>query len=194
MSNPTMGASEFKLAKYAHQLTPILFWTLSFIPINVFRYIVLGAVSASVLVYTAHHNHPSSRLGRLNKAMNDLEETFAHAKTKCARDYLALVDSETRFLRAKLVVSRLHSRLLKMHEISWKIYFPNLRETMHILQTCEHEVQELQIFMLLLVEAANQRKLTEDINQSLEIVDGISHSLSGFTRVHYPTSAPDCEI
>ncbi|KAF7368721.1 hypothetical protein MVEN_00196800 [Mycena venus] len=186
-----MDASKFINER---QLMPILFWTLSLIPMNVFRYIVVGAGFTSILIYGVYHNCPSARLDRLNNAITDLEGTLTHAKAKCMRDYTTLVDSETRFLCAKLSASRLHSRLLRMHDMSWKIYLSNLRETLRTLAICEREVRELQIFVLLLIEASDQRKLAEDINQNLEIVDSISHSLSGCTRVYHLTSSPDCEV
>jgi hypothetical protein len=76
-----------------------VFWTMSLIPVRIFPYVSLGAVSASLTIYTLHHNLPWVRLDHINDAIAIVDETLTHVKAKCARDYLVLVEAETRFLR-----------------------------------------------------------------------------------------------
>jgi hypothetical protein len=80
-------------------LSSVLFWMLSLVPAKIFPYLALGLLSASLIIYTLHHNLPSPRLEHVNNAITVVDETLKDAKAKCMRDYLALVAAETRFLR-----------------------------------------------------------------------------------------------
>jgi hypothetical protein len=76
-----------------------LFRTLSLTPSEIFPYLALGVLSASSVIYALHHNFPSPRLGQINDEIAIMDKTLTHAKAKCMRDYLALVEAETQFLR-----------------------------------------------------------------------------------------------
>jgi hypothetical protein len=77
----------------------VLFWTLSFIPATIFPYLTLGLLSTSFIIYTLRHNCPAVRVDRLKNGITVVDEILTHAKAKCMRDYLVLVEAETRFLR-----------------------------------------------------------------------------------------------
>jgi hypothetical protein len=77
----------------------VLFWTLSLIPVTVFPYLALGLLSTSFIIYGLRYSCPIVTLDRLDNTITAVEEISTHAKAKCMRDYLALVEAETRFLR-----------------------------------------------------------------------------------------------
>ncbi|KAJ7347856.1 hypothetical protein DFH08DRAFT_866733 [Mycena albidolilacea] len=155
-----------------------LFWILSFIPNNIFRYIAPGTTLVCLLVYALHHNVPSVRLDRLDDAIIVTEEILAHTRAECMRDYISLAESETRFLGVKLSASRIHSNLLETRDMSWRIYLRSMVTIWLGLALCERDVRKLQTFMLLLIEEAHQRQLAAEIQESKQIVNEMLHSSS----------------
>ncbi|KAJ7793052.1 hypothetical protein B0H14DRAFT_2623249 [Mycena olivaceomarginata] len=143
-----------------------------------FPYLSLGILSASSVVYALRRRCPAVTLDRLDNTITAVEEILTHAKAKCMRDYLALFEAETRFLRTKLAVSRLHSRLLEArHMPGWKTYLRDIFTISRALVMLEREVRDIQTSCWSLIEAAHQHKLTEDIRESQEIVDGVTAAL-----------------
>ncbi|KAF7378094.1 hypothetical protein MSAN_00233600 [Mycena sanguinolenta] len=141
--------------------------TLSLIPGNVFPHLALGVVSAFLVGYAMHYNRPSVKLGRVTTALNTAEETLAHAKGRCMRDYLALAETEIRFLGTKLTVSNLQARLLEARDLQgWKDYLQNIIAISRCLVMLEREV---------LLEAARRRRLTEDINETQAALERAIH-------------------
>jgi hypothetical protein len=76
----------------------VLFWTLSLVPSSI-PYLALGVMPASLIIHALRYSCPSMRLDRLKNGITLLEEIPTHAKVKCTRDYLALVQAEIRFLQ-----------------------------------------------------------------------------------------------
>ncbi|KAJ7347797.1 hypothetical protein DFH08DRAFT_936595 [Mycena albidolilacea] len=152
----------------------VLFWVLSLIPATIFPYLALGLLSTSFIIYGLRYSCPAVTLDRLENTITTVEEILTHAKAKCMHDYLALVEAETQFLRTKLAVSRLHSRLLEACNIpSWKNYLRDIFTISRALAILEREMRDIKTSLLVLIEAAHQRKLTEDIHEGQEIVDGV---------------------
>ncbi|KAJ7347802.1 hypothetical protein DFH08DRAFT_936598, partial [Mycena albidolilacea] len=152
----------------------VLLWTLSLIPATIFPYLALGLLSTSFIIYALRYNCPAVRVDRLKNEITVVEEILTDAKAKCIRDYLALVEAETRFLRTKLAVSRLHSRLLEARNIpGWKNYLHDIFTISRALAILERQVRDIKTSLLVLIEAAHQRKLTEDIREGQEIGDGV---------------------
>ncbi|KAF7372563.1 hypothetical protein MVEN_00118900 [Mycena venus] len=172
----------------------ILIWTLPFIPSNIFPYIALAVVTFSLLVDKAHYNRPSARLGRLDNSITIVGDTLIRAKIKCTRERFALAESETRLLRAKLWTSKIHTHVLEMHDMSWTLYLRNIPSMCKSLAICERELRELENSILLLIEAAHQHKLAQDINESREVVDGVFPGCACPARVHCGTSGSECEV
>ncbi|KAJ7809518.1 hypothetical protein B0H14DRAFT_3481349 [Mycena olivaceomarginata] len=174
----------------------VLFWMLSRIPATIFPYLALGLLSTSFIIYTLRHDCPAVRVDRLKNGITVVEEILTDAKAKCMRDYFALVEAETGFLRTKLAVSRLHSRLLEARNIpGWKTYLHDIFTISRALAMLEREVRDIKTSLLVLIEAAHQRKLTEDIHEGQEIGDGVLqpyHSIRA--RVHGQPAAPDYEV
>ncbi|KAJ7347787.1 hypothetical protein DFH08DRAFT_1001061 [Mycena albidolilacea] len=139
----------------------VLFWTLSFIPATILPYLALGLLSTSFIIYGLRYSCPAVTLDRLENTITAVEDSILiHAKAKCMRDYLALVEAETRFLRTKLAVSRLHSRLLEARSMSgWKNYLRAILTISRALAMLEREVRDIQTSLLVLIEAAQQESI-----------------------------------
>ncbi|KAJ6531384.1 hypothetical protein DFH09DRAFT_1326541 [Mycena vulgaris] len=147
----------------------VLFWALSLVPINIFRYVGLGAAAVSGMIYAAHYHHPSTRLGRLNNMVATTTEIIIRARSECLRDHVTLVEEEHRLLRAKLCASKIQSRLLEARDAPWKLYFQTIRAIWLSLDKCECKVRGIRTSTL----AEHQRKLAEHINESREIVNAV---------------------
>ncbi|KAF7368723.1 hypothetical protein MVEN_00197000 [Mycena venus] len=76
--------------------------------------------------------------------------------------------------RTKLWASKIHTRVLEMCDMPWTMYLQNIPSVLKSLANCERELCELKTFMLLLIEAAHQHKLAQDINESREAVNGVA--------------------
>ncbi|KAJ7347849.1 hypothetical protein DFH08DRAFT_808626 [Mycena albidolilacea] len=153
-----------------------LFLTLSLVPSSILFYLAVGLLSVSLTVYALNHNCPSAKLDRLNNTIAVVEGILTQAKPKCMHNYLALAETETRLLRTKLAVSKLHSRLLETRKMrGWKDYLHNMIAILRGLAIFECEVRDIQMSLLVLIEVAHQRKLTQDIHEIQEIVDGAVH-------------------
>ncbi|KAJ7809542.1 hypothetical protein B0H14DRAFT_2607994 [Mycena olivaceomarginata] len=91
---------------------------------------------------------------------------------------------------------RLHSCLLETRNIpGWKNYLRVMVTISRALAMLEREVRDVQTSLLVLIEAAHQCKLTEDICEGQEIGDGAVHpQYSVRARVHGQLTAPDHEV
>jgi hypothetical protein len=70
--------------------TSIIFWALS--PIPGFRYIGLGLVAISFIIYAANRQTPSYKLSQLEDMIKMTEEILKGARENCARDHVELLD------------------------------------------------------------------------------------------------------
>ncbi|KAJ6480294.1 hypothetical protein C8R45DRAFT_1216047 [Mycena sanguinolenta] len=144
---------------------------LALIPGNMFPHLALGVVSASFVGYAMHYNRPSVKLGRVKTALTNAEKTLAHAKATCMRDYLSLTETETRFLRTKLAASNLQTCLLEAHNLlRWRAYLQKIITISRRLVMLEREIHDIQNSLLVLIEAAHRRKLSEDINETQAVL------------------------
>ncbi|KAF8206016.1 hypothetical protein K438DRAFT_1756746 [Mycena galopus ATCC 62051] len=147
--------------------------TVSLIPNNIFPYLSLGLVFAGFMIYTLHCYCPSARLGRLNGMITAAEAMLDHAKANCRRDYLALSETNIRVLR-------LYTRLLDArHFLGWKDYVQTMMAISLSLPTLRREVRDAHTSLLILIEASRQRRITEDINESQEAMNGTQNSGMG---------------
>ncbi|KAF7378089.1 hypothetical protein MSAN_00233100 [Mycena sanguinolenta] len=150
----------------------ILFFTLSLIPSNILRYPALVFATISVVLYSAYRNPPSARLTRVNDVITVVDSILTRAKAECMRDHLLLAECETRLLRTKFSASRIHSYILELDATTWKHYLQDRMAISKSLANCERDLREIQTSLLLLTEAAQQRKLAEDLDLNTETVDG----------------------
>ncbi|KAJ7793067.1 hypothetical protein B0H14DRAFT_3498516 [Mycena olivaceomarginata] len=174
----------------------VLFWMLSLIPATIFPYIALGLLSTSFIIYALRHNCPAARVDRLKNGITVVDEILTHAKAKCMCNYLALVEAETRLLCSWCPDStpacwRHAARSMP----GWKNYVRDIFTISRALVMLDREVRDIQTSLLVLIEVAHQRKLTEDIREGQETVDGVlqpHYSLRA--RVHGQPAAPDYEV
>ncbi|KAJ7474791.1 hypothetical protein FB451DRAFT_1464838 [Mycena latifolia] len=164
-------------ASYALR-SSIFIWALSLIPSSILFYLILALVCAFLVIYAAHHMRPSTRLSRLNDALAGATEILARAKFECLRDLLYLAETEACLLQVKLSTSKIQTSLLEARDASWETYLHKIRAISHSLDRCERQVRELQTSTLLIIEAENQRKLAEHINESRGIVNTVLRSPS----------------
>ncbi|KAJ7881335.1 hypothetical protein B0H14DRAFT_2705409 [Mycena olivaceomarginata] len=166
----------------------LVFGMLSLIPSNVFRYIAVSIASISLAIYCLHRYRPSVILGKLNGAIIIADEVLASAKTECMRNHSMLAKTETRLLRTKLWASQIYSHLLETSDMSWPMYLQSTITILRSLAMSERELRDIQRSLLLLIEAAYQRRLAEDINGGLhwDIEDRSSPSPDSCrARVHH---------
>ncbi|KAJ7881334.1 hypothetical protein B0H14DRAFT_3857802 [Mycena olivaceomarginata] len=130
----------------------LLLWTLSLIPSNIFITVL------------------SAARRRVHEIITVVEELLTRAKDKCTRDYSFLAESETLLLRVKLSASRAYSQLLEADNMSWKSYLQNIISISHSLVMCERELHHIRTTLLLIMEGEHQRKLSEELSESTDIV------------------------
>jgi hypothetical protein len=64
-----------------------------FIPNDALRYIALGITSIAIVMYLLRHNTLSSRVGRVEASMLEMEELFNLATAECGRNPYFLADA-----------------------------------------------------------------------------------------------------
>jgi hypothetical protein len=97
--------------------------------------------------------------------------------------------------RVKLSASKIQSHLLEIRSATWKTYFRSIRAILRSVDQCAKEIKEIQTAMLvsvfaftipcflirnfpqLIIEAERQRKLTEGIKESQEVLGAVVGSL-----------------
>ncbi|KAJ7819242.1 hypothetical protein B0H13DRAFT_1921852 [Mycena leptocephala] len=152
--------------------TSIIFWALS--PIPGFRYIGLGLVVTSFIIYAANRQSPSYKLSQLEDTIKMAEEVLKGAREKCARDHIELLDGGRRLLEAKLSASKIQSRLLKTrNDTTWKKYLQRLRGIMQSIDECAKKVKKIQTSTLLTIQTEHQRQLSEGIKEFCEVADAV---------------------
>ncbi|KAJ6480286.1 hypothetical protein C8R45DRAFT_1100875 [Mycena sanguinolenta] len=168
----------------------LLFFVLSLIPGNALRYIALVLAVISLGVYSIYGNPFSARLTQVNNFIVVVDGILTRAKAECMRDHILLAECETGLMRTKLSASEIHSQILEIHAMSWKHYLQNRFVISKSLARSERELRAIQTSLLvgfsnssrsvpihseagshqLLIEAAHQRKLAEDLNLNTNIV------------------------
>ncbi|KAJ7821506.1 hypothetical protein B0H13DRAFT_1920676 [Mycena leptocephala] len=166
--------------------TLIIFWALS--PIPGFRYIGLGLVVTSFIIYAANCQRPSYKLSQLEDMIKITEEMLKRAREKCARDHVELTHEARRLLEAKLTASKIQSRLLKTrNDTTWKKYLQSLRGIMQSIDECAKKVKKIQTSTLLTIQTEHQRQLSEGIKEFREVANAVICSSTREGRTHMAT-------
>jgi hypothetical protein len=76
--------------------TSIIFWALS--PIPGFRYMGLGFLVTSFIIYAVNRQRPSHKLSQLEDMIKIVEEMLKRARENCARDHVELTIEARRLL------------------------------------------------------------------------------------------------
>ncbi|KAJ7603212.1 hypothetical protein DFH06DRAFT_1152062 [Mycena polygramma] len=147
--------------------------------------IVLG--SASLAIFVARHQGPARKFNMLKASIGVAEETLQRAKTMptSASSHADIIDAEFRFLQVKLSASKIQYRMLEMHDESWKVYFKGFKALLLAIRHSAAEVREIQTALLifvwgqLIIEEEHQRKLSEGIKESREVLSTVVRSPAG---------------
>ncbi|KAF7356289.1 hypothetical protein MVEN_00960700 [Mycena venus] len=149
----------------------MLLGALSLMPGN--RYILLGFISASLIIYASIRLRPSRQLGQVENEIKIAEETLKRAKSDCARNQVELMDA-----RVQPIFLRQRTR----NVTTWKELVEYLQEMRGIAQSinqCAKEVKEIHISTLRTIEAERRRQFSESMKKCNEILDGIVSSSAG---------------
>ncbi|KAJ7613709.1 hypothetical protein DFH06DRAFT_1484544 [Mycena polygramma] len=158
----------------------LLLSVLALIPGTIWRYACVALAFASLVLFITRHQGPTRQFNMLEDTIEVTEETLLRAKTMptCASSHTEIIDAGYRLLRMKLSASRMQSRILEMRDETWISYLTNLGALLLDIRHCEAELKEIQTAMLLTIEEEHQRKLTEGIKKSREVLSAVATSKS----------------
>ncbi|KAJ7819238.1 hypothetical protein B0H13DRAFT_2682592 [Mycena leptocephala] len=152
--------------------TSIILGALALLPSITSRYVFLVLACISFILYASRRWGPAQKFTKLEDVIKALEETLERAKaaSSYARNHIEVINAGCRLLQVKLSASKIQSHLLEMGSATWKTYFKNIRAISRTIDQCAKEVKEIQTAMLLIIEEERQRKLTEGIKESQEVL------------------------
>ncbi|KAJ6554396.1 hypothetical protein B0H19DRAFT_1071801 [Mycena capillaripes] len=151
----------------------VLFWVLTSIYGTTWHYISLALAFIWLAFLAPRHYGPAKKLNVLEAAIKTTEETLERAKATCARSQMELIDAGYRLLQVKFSASKIQCQMLEARNASWKMYFKSGRALIRAIDQCTIEAKAIQTLMLLIIEEARQRKLTEGINESQEVLSAV---------------------
>ncbi|KAJ7821664.1 hypothetical protein B0H13DRAFT_2449238 [Mycena leptocephala] len=153
----------------------IILGALALVPGFTSRYVCLALASASFIFAAARHQGPTQKFTKLEDTIEALEEILERTKTASnyARNHMEVIDAGCRLLQVKLSASKIQSHLLELRSATWKTYFKSIRAILCSVDQCTKEITEIQTAMLLIIEAERQRKLTEGIKESQEVLGAV---------------------
>ncbi|KAF8144527.1 hypothetical protein K438DRAFT_2101856 [Mycena galopus ATCC 62051] len=163
----------------------ILFTAVSLLPDN--RYILLCLASTSGILYIKNGQCPSNKLAGLENSIQSVEESLQRVKEECMRSHLEVVDLGGRLFEAKLLASKVQTRMLDTPSVTtykefvqWLQYMRNI---MRDIAKCTKEVEEIRTKTLRIIEAERQHQFSAGIQESHEIIDGAATFLFARTQV-----------
>ncbi|KAJ7835505.1 hypothetical protein B0H13DRAFT_1913543 [Mycena leptocephala] len=118
------------------------------------------------LVYAINLKRPSVQLRQLEDTVKTTDEIIGNAKAHCPRDLLSLTEQGVRLLKIKRSASMIQCRILETDTLSWKRYRALSRD----IGDCAKGVKKIRTTVQLIAEAERQRKFTEDINATGNIL------------------------
>ncbi|KAJ6492841.1 hypothetical protein C8R47DRAFT_1070365 [Mycena vitilis] len=154
------------------------------IPGTIWRYACIALALASLVLFIARHQAPARKFKMLEDAIKATEEVLQRAKTMPTTmgSHTEIIDASYRLLQVKLSASKIQSRMLEMHEDTWKAYLKGLRANLLFIRHSAVEVKDIQTAMLrpfrgqILIEEEHQRKLTEGIKESRGVLSTVIRS------------------
>ncbi|KAJ7613711.1 hypothetical protein DFH06DRAFT_1344475 [Mycena polygramma] len=148
------------------------------IPGTIWRYACIALASVSLVLFITRHQGPARKFNMLESLIKVTEETLHRAKAMPTRasSYAEIINAEWHFLQYFGSRRRIQSRMLEIHDETWKTYFKSIWATLLAIRHCVAEVREIQTAMLLTIEEENQRKLTEGINESRKVLSTVVRS------------------
>ncbi|KAJ7872226.1 hypothetical protein B0H13DRAFT_2349579 [Mycena leptocephala] len=158
--------------------TSIILGALALVPSTSSRYIFFALACMSFTFLAARHQGPTQKFAKLEDAIKAVKEALEHAKAASSymRNHMKVVDAGCRLLQVKLSASKIQSHLLEMRSVTWNTYFKSIWAILRTIDQCAKEVKEIQTTMLLIIEEERQRKLTEGIKESQEVLGAVIRS------------------
>ncbi|KAJ7832303.1 hypothetical protein B0H13DRAFT_2429946 [Mycena leptocephala] len=155
--------------------TSIILGALALLPGTTSRSFFLAVACMSFIFLAARHQAPEQKFTKIEDAIEALEGILERAKaaSSYARNHMEVIDAGCRLLQVKLSASKIQSSLLVMRRATWKTYFKNIRAILCTIDQCAKEVKETQTAMLLIIEEERQRKLTEGIKDSQDVLGAV---------------------
>ncbi|KAJ7643705.1 hypothetical protein FB45DRAFT_895846 [Roridomyces roridus] len=169
-----------------HDLTSLqsslLFGSLSLIPNNTLRYILLALFALLILGHAIHLQRPSVRLNCVERHVDKAEATICHAKSYCSsKDFLCLCKQGLRLLEVKRTLSRVKCCILGSTAVlTWKKY----RILSKDIETCAKDIEKIRAVVELILEVERQRRFTEDISDTEAMLSGFR--VSATRAITYP--------
>ncbi|KAJ7226523.1 hypothetical protein C8J57DRAFT_1252612 [Mycena rebaudengoi] len=154
----------------------LLLGSLSLIPDNTIRYTILGGATVITIITIFHFKHPSSKLSQLEEAMKEVHDMIHRARMKCPRDHLNLTEEKVRLLQIQRAASIVQSRLLRMGNFSFN--FRMRRSISQSIIECEEDLKRIRTAVQLILEAERQRRYTEDINETRNVLTTVRSTSS----------------
>ncbi|KAJ7636890.1 hypothetical protein FB45DRAFT_907628, partial [Roridomyces roridus] len=175
-------------------------WLLRLLPVPIvyftgFSYIGLALVVTWAIIFTSHRQlWPAEKLGRLANAIDSTSQIWKATKSDCTRVALiALMALEPRCLQAQERTSEINQRLLIINEQeTWMAWFRAGRDIGCCIDQCADDVrrirtellvssysiilQESSMSLKVIAEKDRQRKISEEIRETQEVLPTIDPS------------------
>ncbi|KAF8171354.1 hypothetical protein K438DRAFT_2058297 [Mycena galopus ATCC 62051] len=163
--------------------TSILLGALSLLPDNCYFSVALGL--AGLILHIINGHRPSNKLGRVEGAIESVAGTLKHAKEDYPWIHAELMGVTSRLLEATLLASKIQTRMLEPRNvITWKEFVEYLQNSWEIMQDisqCAKSVKEIQVAASRIIEGERQRQFSAGIQESREILEKVTRSLTDLT-------------
>ncbi|KAJ7366190.1 hypothetical protein DFH08DRAFT_797193 [Mycena albidolilacea] len=152
-------------------------------PLGLKLSILWAFASAWLTIYIATQQHPSHKLGRVERKIKACKEILKHEKANYPRNLGKWMDRTRRLLEARLAASKIQSRLLETLRVSTSEelvkYLRDMKETMQNVNQSAKDAKEIRRTTLtiqlknfqLTIEAECQCEFFEGIKELHDIHD-----------------------
>ncbi|KAJ6567431.1 hypothetical protein DFH09DRAFT_1156974, partial [Mycena vulgaris] len=139
---------------------------------DVVQYLALIIIFIFLARYSSASMLPGARIEALKKGLEETEAVLRLALSESLRDRLPhfVLQVELDLLFAKLFASHLQSDILRAKKLSWKDFIPFLHGISLKAARCQWQVMELQISLMLALEAERQRRYSDSIRDRQTVI------------------------
>ncbi|KAJ7636897.1 hypothetical protein FB45DRAFT_907653, partial [Roridomyces roridus] len=164
--------------------TSVVFWVLRLLPVPIIyftglTYTGLALLVAWAIIFAGHRQlWPAEKLGRLVNAIDSTLQILKATKSDCTRvAMIALMALEPRFLQAQHRASEINQQLLTINEQeTWMAWFRAGRDIGRCIDQCADDVRRIRTELLVIAEKDRQRKISEEIRETQEVLPTIDPS------------------
>ncbi|KAJ7905151.1 hypothetical protein B0H13DRAFT_733560 [Mycena leptocephala] len=160
------------------------FLSLSTVGSDIIRSLALLVVFIFLGRYCLVPIFPGTRMQALQYILEETEGVLHLALSESLRDRIPqfVLRVELDLVCAKLFASNLQSDILNAKKLPWKEYLLLLRGISIKAARCQWQVRELQIAILLAIEAERQRRYNDTIRDKQTVISSLN-SMGHFTQV-----------